>query len=179
MQHTYAKWISISFQTIFILLLASCGFHPRGEAQLAPPLQHIYLKTALPYSELTHNIQQYFKMSGIHLADSPAEATTILQILSESTGQQLIGISNTQQTRQYNLTLNVTFQITDPSGALLSAPETLTEARTLPISSGEILSGSNQAAALYQQMRRAIVFDLINRLSSQEITYRVSQNKKL
>lgn len=163
---------------ILSLILTSCGFHLRGETQFPQPMQHVYLKTASPYGELTHNIQQYFKMSGVTLVSTPAEATTILQILSETTGQQLIGVSGTQQTRQYNLTLNVTFQLTDPKGVLISAPETMTETRTLPISSGEILSGSNQAAALYQQMRRAIVFDIMNRLSSQEIAYRLTQAKK-
>lgn len=155
------------------LILTSCGFHLRGETQFSAPLQHVYLQTPSPYSELTRNIQQYFKMSGITLADSPANATTVLQILSENTGQQLIGVNNTQQTRQYNLTLSVAFQITDKKGIVLSPPETLTENRTLPISSSEILSGSNQATALYQQMRRAIVFDIMNRLSSQEMTHRL------
>jgi outer membrane lipopolysaccharide assembly protein LptE/RlpB len=55
--------------------------------------------------------------------------------------------------------------------------ETLSQSRTLPINSGEVLAGSNQAAALFQQMRRAVVFDIMNRLSSQYVTHILSQSK--
>lgn len=158
----------------FICFLTSCGFHPRGEANFSAPLQRIYIKTVSPYSELTQFLRLYFKVSGIYVADSEINATTVLQILSENRGQQLIGVSNSQQTRQYNLTLSVTFRLTDTKGTILSPAETMTESRTLPINSGEVLSGSNQAALLYQQMRKAIVFDIMNRLSSQEIAYRLA-----
>lgn len=162
-------WRSL-FTLILAVSLTACGFHPRGTVQVAPELQRVYLKTQSPYSDLTHNIRQYLKTSGVYLADSPYDATTVLEILSEDTQQQLLGVSGSQQTRQYNLTLIVKFQLTKPNGVVLLAPESLSETRTLPINSNEILSGSNQADALYQQMRRAIVFDIMNRLSSQYVT---------
>lgn len=165
--HHFLRWGTF----LLALLLSSCGFHLRGSMPLSPPLQRLYLKTQSPYGELTHNLQQYLKMSGVYLADSPQDASTVLDIISETTSQQLLGVSGTQQTRQYNLTLNVSFQVTDPKGNVLVAPVTLTQSRTLPINANQILAGSNEATALYQQMRRAIVFDIMNRLSSQEITY--------
>lgn len=163
-------------RSLFILLclliscLNGCGFHLRGATPLSEPLQRIYIKSQKPYGELAQNLRQYFKTSGAYVADTPQGASAVLNIINEVTGQQLLAVSGTQQTRQYNLSLSVTFQLTSPSGVALTSPETLTQARTLPINAGEILSGSNQATALYQQMRRAIVFDIMNRLSSQNIT---------
>lgn len=163
---------------LFTFCLTSCGFHLRGQTVFAPPLQKIYIKTQNPYGELAHNLKKYFKLSGVYVADSASDATTVLNILSDQTGQQLLGINGTQQTSQYNLTLGVTYQLTTPEGIALTTPETLTESRTLAINSNEILGGSNEAAALYTQMRRSIVFDLMNRLSSQEITSIVTKNTK-
>ncbi len=160
------------------LLLTSCGFHPRGQTIFAKPLQRIYIKTASPYGELTTNLEKYFKSSGVYIADSPQDATTVLQILSDTTNQQLLGVSGTQQTRQYNLILSVAFQITEPNGTLITSPETLSQSRTLPINSGQILGGSNEAIVLFQQMRRTIVFDMMNRISSQQITDIINKHNK-
>jgi LPS-assembly lipoprotein len=166
------------FFFLISLLLTGCGFHLRGQTTFAPPLQRIYIKTQAPYSELTHNLRQYFQMSNIYVANSPSDASSILEIISENTSQQLVGVSGTQQTRQYNLTLSVTFAVTKPNGQVLVIPETLSETRVLPISSGQILGGSNEATALFQLMRRAIVFDIMNRLSSMEVTQKLTQTDR-
>lgn len=155
---------------LFLTCLSGCGFHLRGQTTLPAPLQRIYIKTSQPYGELSHNLRQYLEMSGAYVADTPQGATTVLNIISDTTGQQLLGVTGTQQTRQYNFTVSVTFQLTNPDDTLLTSPETLTQSRTLPINASEILSGSNQANALYRQMRKAIVFDIMNRISSQQVT---------
>lgn len=164
------KFLKTILLGLLVCLITSCGFHPRGMTPLVPPLKRMYLKTDSPYSDLTNNLRQYLKMSDVYLTTTPQDATTVLDIISVDQVQQLLGVSGSQQTRQYSLTLSVKFQITDPKGVVLVMPETLSQARTLPINSGEVLAGSNQAAALYQQMRRAIVFDIMNRISSQYIS---------
>ncbi len=173
--NTYLK---LFFILCFILLNTGCGFHPRGSVPFAPELQRVYLKTPSPYSELTNNLRDYLEMSGVYLADTPTQANTILEIVAENMVQELLGVSGSQQTRQYKLTLSVTFQVTSPTDVILVSRETLSQSRILPINSGEVLAGSNQAAALYQQMRRAIVFDIMNRLSSREITHKLTSFSK-
>ena len=81
-----------------------------------------------------------------------------------------MSVSATQLTRQYNLILSVTFQLLTPNGVVLTAPQPLTESRFVTIQSDQILGGSNEANSLYQQMRQAIAFDLMNRLASRDIT---------
>lgn len=162
-----------AFLLFFILgacLLSGCGFHLRGQVPLALPLQRLYLKTQDPYGELTRNIKQYLKASGVYLTDSVLGADTVLVILREYNSEQLLSIGGTQQTRQYNITLTVTFQLTDPYGKILVPPQNVSEVRTLTIQSNQILGGSNEENNLYQQMRRAIVYDIMSRLSSKEVS---------
>jgi len=159
------------FTSIFlIILLTSCGFHRRGSVTLAPPLQKLYLQISDPYSDLARNIRLYLKMSGVQLASKPSQATSILDILSENSSQQLLNISGTQATRQYNLILTVSYQITDSRGNILVETQTATETRPLTIDASQMLSGSNQSVSLYHQMRQAIVYDIMSRLASREIT---------
>jgi LPS-assembly lipoprotein len=155
---------------ILILSVSSCGFKLRGSMPLAPPLHSIYLETPDPYGQLARYLRQFLKMSGVALADSPEGATSILAIISESTGDQLLGINGTQQTRQYNLVLTVTFQVSNPKNRVLVPPQTVSESRALTITNDQILASSNEAMNLYTQMRQTIVYDIMSRLSSGEIT---------
>lgn len=156
--------------TIF-LLLSACGFHLRQPLPLAKPLQNVYIQSRNPYGDLTRNIKQYLQMSGAHLAASPQEASTLLNIIQETTSQDLISINSSQQTRQYNLRLTVSFEVTDPRGRVMIPAQTLTELRPLTLQSNQILAGSNQATQLYRDMRRAITYNLMNRLASKETAY--------
>lgn len=151
---------------ILLILIGGCGFHLRGTIPLNRPLPPIYLQTKDPYGQLAKNLQQ---VSSIEFTRSPSEAAIILVILDEQEIQQLLSVSGTQQTRQYNLILKVSFQVTDNQGNLLVPPQTVTESRALTVQSNQILAGSNEAENLYYQIRQAIVFDIMNRLTSDDI----------
>lgn len=153
-----------------LLLLSSCGFKPRGAVPLAPPLHSLYLETSDPYGQLARYLTQYLRASGVNIVASAKAAETVLEILSETTGQQLLSVGGTQQTRQYSLTLTVSFQITDPLGRVLVPAQSVTQSRTIPIQSNQILGGSNEANNLYRQMRQSIVYDIMTRLGSNQTT---------
>ncbi len=157
------------FFFISTLLLSACGFHLRGYIPLPEPLHKLYLQTTEPFSQLTRNLKQYLKFSGVTLVDSPAAADTVLVILSETNSEQLLSIGGTQQTRQYNITLTVSFEVTDRNGIVLIPPEALHETRTLTILSNQILGGSNEENNLFVQMRSAIVYDILTRLASKDV----------
>lgn len=157
------------FSLLTALALSSCGFQLRGSQPLNPSFQEIYIKTADPYGQLTRNLREYLKMSGAHVTDSPQDANTILDILSEAKNQVLLSVSSTQQTRQYNLMLIVSFEITNAKGVVLVPPQTLTESRTFTTVSDQILGGTNEQNTLYLQMQQAIVYDIMNRLESRDI----------
>jgi LPS-assembly lipoprotein len=161
--------------SIFIILctmalLPSCGFHLQGELKLAPPLKRLYLQIPDPYGNLAHNLIANLKMSRVQLVSSPAEASTILVILRDETAQDLLSTSGTQQTRQYNLRVIVTFDITDVAGHSLTGPQTLSEARTITIQSNQVLGSSNEVNSFYEQMRRSLAYGIMNRIASKEIT---------
>ncbi len=156
-----------------LTILAGCGFHLRGEITLAPPLKRLYLQSPQPYGELARNLRQGLKAADVQLTDTPQQAATVLDILSEKTTQQLLSVGGTQQTRQYNLLLSVVFQVTTPTGKVLIPPQTVTDTQALTVQADQILGGSNEQNNLYHQMRQDIVFDLLNRLASRTATEHV------
>jgi LPS-assembly lipoprotein len=165
------------FFFLTLLCLTSCGFHLRGNVSLAPPLHKLYIQTNDPYGQLTRYLQQYFKTSDVELVSTPEAASTILSILSETETRNLMSIDITQLTRQYNLILTVSYEITTPQGKTLVPRQTVSETRTIPIKSNQILAGSNEETTLYEQMRQAIVYDIVNQLSSNITTSLLSKTK--
>jgi LPS-assembly lipoprotein len=161
---------------LLLFLLTSCGFHLRGETQLAPPLHRLYLQTADPYGYLSRYLQQNLKMSHVQLVSSPAEAETVLVIMKDENSQELLSVSGTQQTRQFNLRVTVVFSITTPQGLTLLSPQTLVENRIMTIQLNQILGSSNEVNLFYQQMRQSIANAMMTRIASQEVSEAVTQN---
>ncbi len=159
--------------------LAGCGFHLRGTVDnisASSPLRYLYLQSPDPYGQLSKNLRQSLTMAGVTLTATPAEAKTVLAILDEEESQQLLSVSGTQQTRQYNLILTVTFNLSDPKNNILIAPQKVRQNRTLTIQSNQVLAGSNEAVNLYQQMRLAIAPMIVNRISSTAITSQLTNS---
>lgn len=158
------------FSLICSFLLTSCGFQLRGQVNLSPPLHNIYIKTNDPYGQTANNLKQALEFSHVHVTDNPKDASVIFVILREETGQQLLSVGGTQQTRQYNIILTVTFQLTDREGKVLIPPQAITEMQPVTIQANQILAGSNEMNYLYQRTRLAIVYDIMNRLASDDVT---------
>jgi LPS-assembly lipoprotein len=159
------------------VLLTGCGFHLRGEVPLAPPLKHLYIQTSDPYGELARNLEKSLVLSGVTLASSPQDASMILNIQNENTNDQLLSVGNTQQTRQYNLTLTVTFELDNPHGQVIVPSQSIAETQSITIQADQILGGSNEENNLYQQMRRDIIYKIMNRLSSKNVTALVTKKQ--
>lgn len=152
-------------------LLTACGFHLQGETTLARPLHRLYLQSPDPYGHLARNLEQGLKMSHVQLVSDPKQANAILSILSDTPSQTLLSVSGTQQVRQYNLGVTVTFEITQPDGTTVINPQTLSTTRTLTVQSNDVLGTSNEASLFYQQMRRSLAYAILNRIASRDMTH--------
>jgi LPS-assembly lipoprotein len=160
---------------LFATALTGCGFHLQGNKILAPPLQTMYLDTPDPYGTLAQNLEQNLKLSNVKLVSNAKEAKTVLVIIEDNNVQELLSVSGTQQTRQYALKVFVTFAVTDSSGRIVMPATTLIEQRYLTIQSNQILGTSNESNLFYQQMRRTIAYNIMNRLASHEVTSMINK----
>ena len=159
--------------TLCALTLA-CGFNVQGPVKLAPPLQLLYLQAPDPYGHLARYLSQYLRASGVTLTATPETARTTLIILADDSSQELLGVSSTQQTRQYNLRVTVRFEVINAkTGLVLIAPQDLTETRTTTVQANMVLGSSNEATINYEQMRRSIASSILTRLSAKNAEHDV------
>jgi LPS-assembly lipoprotein len=160
---------------LFAFALTACGFHPQGQRTLATPLHRMNIQAADPYSFLVRNLQQYLKLSGVQLENDRSRADTVLSILQDETSQELLSVSSTQQTRQYNLRVTVSFDIEDSKGKIIVPTQTLSDTRVITMQSNQVLGSSNEANLYFQQIRRGLALAIINRIASREITRMINK----
>ena len=167
----------INYGLIFFLtaMLIGCGFHLQGQVQLAKPIHRLYLQTNDPYGYLARSLESYLKLSNVTLVPKE-KADAVLVILRDEPIQTFLSVSSTQQTRQYNLTVIVEFEITDPEGRILASRQVLSETKPITFQSNQILGSSNEANLFYQQMRRTLAYTIMNRIASKEITQMIMSN---
>lgn len=160
----------------FLILLASCGFHLQGKMKLSPFLHKVYIRSADPYSYLVRNLTKFLKMSQVEVVDFEQDANAVIAIVSDQTNEQLLGVNDTQQTRQILLTATVIYSINDKVGHILFGPDTLTEQRIITMQSNQVLGSSNEMTFTFLAMRRALVYAMINRISSINTTHILNQS---
>lgn len=150
-------------------LIGGCGFHLQGKMSLSPPLQRMFLETSDPYGYFSRILREYLKISGVTLTESVESARTTLVILQDTTSQELLSVSASQQTRQYNLRVTISFMIRARDGETILPTQTLTDTRVMTVQSNQILGSSNEANLYFQQMRRTLATALMNRIASKEV----------
>lgn len=155
-------------------VLTACGFKPQGNMPLAKPLHSLYIQSSRPHGDLTRYIQAYLRTSDVNLINDRNNAQTVLVISQDSDSQELIGVSSTQQTRQYNLHVTATFSVTKANGEIIIQPQTLVETRAITIQSDQVLGSSNEANQYFLQMRRELAYGIMNRLASNSLTREIN-----
>lgn len=161
-----------AFWTILFLsiLLSGCGFHLRGNKPITPALHNLFIDSAEPYSGLTKQLELSLRSLQIQIAKEPTEAPVTLKLSPQLFKSTTLSRGASSTFKEYTLSLTTTYQLQDKDGNLLYGPKVLKASRSLLIVENQVLSASNEQAVLKQDMQRDIMYQLLNQLSSDEVT---------
>lgn len=162
------KLIQIGVVGFFLLQLAACGFHLRGQEPLPPQLKHLYLQTGNPYDPLAKELETVLRSAGVVLVQDAQDAPVTLQILSAGMSQQITGQGASGQLTAYLLSYSVTYQLLDVHGRVIQEPQTVTTTRPYSISANQVLGDTSVHQSLQNDMRRDAVGQLIYRLHAKK-----------
>jgi LPS-assembly lipoprotein len=154
---------------IFAISLTACGFKLRGHAFLPPEMRTIYLQSHAPHGPLTEQLKQTLANMGITLVDSAQEAPISINILSEGTARQLSGTSTTTQINTYQLVYTVHYEIMDKAGRRLGNVRSVSANRNYVANADQVLSTNMEYNQLEQDMRRDVVYQIINQMGSKSV----------
>jgi LPS-assembly lipoprotein len=145
-------------------LLPGCGFKPVSTAAL--PFQTLYVSTGA-YNSFGGEFRRFVESNSrtTRMADTPAGADAILEILSERQEQQILSLSAKGTVQEYLLRYRVVFRLKDKAGRELIPRDTIVLERDLTYDADVVLAKENETAFLFRDMQMDAVQQLIRRLS--------------
>ena len=96
------------------LPLTGCGFRLRGS--YSTPFRTLYLQMPENSYLAVRLRQELLAGSDVTIVNTPSEAEAILELLSDSRSRDVLSINDTGRAREYEITLSLSFRVSNPSG---------------------------------------------------------------
>lgn len=150
----YTRYLAAGVAAMLLFALTACGFHLRGDVQLAPQLQRIYVQGGNPYDPLVRELIRALNSAGATVVDDPQNATAVLQVLTNTGGRRVLSVRTTGKVQEYELYQTFSFRVRDAAGSELLPAQPLELTREYLFDANDVLSKSTEEEALRREMRR-------------------------
>src|SRR6266581_2361260 len=158
---SFDRSLRTAFAGVMAALLASCGFHLRGQAQL--PFDTLYIPGTNPLVvELKRNVAAASKA---RLVDAPGDAQAVLGFTQELREKVILSFNAAGRVSEYQLRYRVGFRVTDSKGGQVYLPTSeILLLRDMAYSDAQVLAKETEEALLYRDMQRDMVQQIMRRL---------------
>jgi len=155
------RLLRAAFACATAALLAACGFHLRGQAQL--PFETLYIPGVNPLVvELKRNVAAASKT---RLVENPDNAQAVLGFTQELREKIILSFNTAGRVSEYQLRYRVGFRVTDPKGAQVFLPTSeILLTRDVSYSDAQVLAKETEEALLYRDMQSDMVQQILRRL---------------
>ncbi len=155
----------ISAVGVLLGLTAGCGFHLQGGVGTLPPeTAQTFLDTENPYSEFYTSIREALRSSGADVVESRQDASTVLRIIEDDSGQRVLSVSARNVPREYEVFYLVTFSV-EANGSEMRAPESLVVTRSYTYDETVVLGKSAEEEELRRSLARDLAMRVLRRIS--------------
>ena len=152
-----------------MLTLTACGFCFRGQEQhLIGPLNTLYLEVDNPYSPLSSELRNILACAHVTLTNCRQQAPYTLEILNENSDIFTGGFGFSNQVSLSTVKYHITYQILNRAGMVIMCPRTVSTQQSFTININQALSGNLIPPSLLNEMRRNVIYQLIDQLNSCE-----------
>ena len=149
--------------TLFPVVLAACGFHLRGTAQV--PFNTIYVpnpNTGLPL-DLKRSI---IAGTNARVVDDMKSADAILAFLEEVREKEILSLTGAGRVREFQLRYRVRFRVHDGKGGNYLPPAMIQLTRDVTFNDAQILAKEAEEQLLYRDMQKDMVQQIVRRLAA-------------
>lgn len=145
------------------LVLAACGFHLRGTANL--PFETLYLPGATGgiALDLKRNLQSG---STTRVVDDAKSAQAQLHFTEETRAKEILSLNAAGRVREYRLIYRVGFGVSDAKGNEYLPPSTVTLTRDVTYDDAVALAKETEEQLLFRDMQADMVQQILRRLSA-------------
>lgn len=144
-----------------VLLLGSCGFQLRNQANLGIETIEVI---GMDSTNFKRYLSRYIQVNGVQIVEKNAQAQLLL--LGESSQRNVVTFSATGRAREVEVVYQIKFSLRNPQGEFLIADTTLTQARDMTYDDDQILGKEAEERRLYQEMEQDSARQILNQVSA-------------
>jgi len=149
-----------------LLTLTACGFQLRGTAFHETGLNNVGIMLEKCSPEWEYLLKELLRTGRVHVVTDPAQVEYWIILRNEYTENNIISISSSTSSRQYELTYHVEFSLQTVKSVPLIEFTSIVVSRPLTINSDRILGSHDEEEQLKHAMRRDAAMQLLYRISS-------------
>lgn len=148
------------------LLLSACGFQLRGMTELS--FKTLYIQGSAP--NISREMKQSFKTSGIQVVESAKDAELLLEMLGETYEKRILSLSGSGLVREFELNYAVKFRTRESASPTWSAVQTVQSRRDFSYDDKALLGKADEEAMLVSDMHKDATREVLRRLSAIKLT---------
>ncbi len=150
----------------FVLLASfcGCGWHLQGRAHLSEAMAVTYIETNDRYTDFNRALRDSLRASGAQLVEDKQEATAIVRIHRDESGQRVLAVSARNTPEEYQVYYVVEYSVSDRSGQLVE-PQRIELTREYSYDATAVLAKQKEQAILREALARDLAGIIVRQLS--------------
>lgn len=147
------------------VVLTACGFHLQGVAKLPPVLGRTYVDTTDRYTDFHQSLAEALDVSGSRLVGTSTEASAVVEIRRDESGQRVLSVSARNTPREYEVYYTVEYRVRAGTKELL-APQTVTLTREYSFDESALLAKQQEQETIRAALARELAGLVMRRLAA-------------
>lgn len=148
-----AHWFAVGV----VLLIAGCGFHPRGAAPLPAAMAITYIQGKSEFDSLNATFRTALESQGARVTPERGEASAILTITENDTGKDVLSVDLSGKVLEYRLHQSIRFEVLAADGHTLVEPQSVTLSRDFKFNRNDVLGKERETETIRRELQRDVV----------------------
>jgi LPS-assembly lipoprotein len=145
------------------LLIAACGWQPRGAQQLAPELLTLRLVLAPADPRLEARLRRLLSLSGVTLVERAGVHT--LHVTPVPAKLRNVALDRGARSAEQEMRVELVFDLRNPDGALVVGPRNLSASRVYAYDPNSVIAKLDEEKVIREELQENVLGQLLRQLA--------------
>lgn len=158
-----SRWLLLA--VVLVTLLAGCGWRLQGSTKLSPVMATTYIETDDRFTAFNRALRDSLRASGARLAASAKDATAVVRIIKDESGQRVLTVSGRNTAEEYEVFYTIEYSVNGRTEELIPKQK-LELTRDYSYDETAVLAKQREQAILREALARDLAGLVVRRLAS-------------
>jgi LPS-assembly lipoprotein len=146
-------------------ILCGCGWRLQGTAKLSPVMATTYIETDDSYTDFNRALRESLHASGARIATRRSEATAVVHILKDVSGQRVLTVSARNTPEEYEVFYNIEYSVSGRTEELIPRQK-IELTRDYSYDETAVLAKQREQDVLREALARDLAGQVLRRLAT-------------